>query len=93
MSLNQEIQQLVKTFRDTFPPELNTLAETGAGEISSLPIVENALKAGDKAPDFTLKNHSGEMRSLSDYLKAGAAGPDLLSRPVVPLLQLAVGHL
>jgi peroxiredoxin len=72
MSLNVEIQNLVKAFRTSFPPEINTLVETGAGEISAMPIVENALKAGDKAPDFTLKNHSGEMRSLSDYLKNGA---------------------
>lgn len=71
MSLNQQIQDLVKTFRASFPPELNALVEQGAGEISAMPIIENALKAGDKAPDFALKNYSGEARSLSDYLKAG----------------------
>lgn len=71
MSLNAQIQDLVKAFRTSFSPELNTLVETGAGEISSMPIVENALKAGDKAPDFALQNHSGEMRSLHDYLNAG----------------------
>lgn len=71
MSLNDQIQQLVKTFRTSFSPELNALVEQGAGEISALPIVENALKAGDKAPNFTLRTHSGELRSLTDYLKAG----------------------
>lgn len=71
MSLNEQIQDLVKAFRASFPPEVNTLVETGAGEISAMPIVEHALKAGDKAPDFTLKNHSGAARSLEDYLKAG----------------------
>lgn len=71
MSLNSEIQDLVKAFRTSFSPELNALVEQGAGEISAMPIVENALKAGDKAPDFTLKNYSGELRSLDGYLKAG----------------------
>lgn len=71
MSLNEQIQDLVKTFRASFPPELNALVEQGAGEISAMPIVENALKTGDEAPDFTLRNHSGELRSLNDYLKSG----------------------
>ncbi|WGS83900.1 peroxiredoxin-like family protein [Methylomonas sp. UP202] len=71
MSLNEQIQQLIQTFRETLPPELNTLIEQGAGEISSLPIIEKALKAGDKAPEFTLKNYDGVTRSLSDYLQNG----------------------
>lgn len=34
-------------------------------------IIENAKNVGDKAPDFTLKNATGESISLSDYLKKG----------------------
>jgi hypothetical protein len=60
MSLNDEIQNLVKAFRASFSPELNALVEQGAGEISAMPIVENALEAGDRAPDFSLRNHDGE---------------------------------
>lgn len=71
MSLNGEIQTLIQTFRSVFPPDLNMLVELGAGEISALPIIENALKAGDKAPDFTLKNYDGAARSLAGYLAAG----------------------
>lgn len=71
MSLNTQIQDLIQTFRKTLPPELNALVETGAGEISSLPIVEHALKAGDKAPAFSLHNYDGDTRSLADYLKDG----------------------
>lgn len=71
MSLNDQIQDLIKTFRTAFPQELNALVEQGAGEISAMPIVERALKAGDRAPNFTLKNYSGELRSLSGYLKSG----------------------
>ncbi|WP_159731756.1 peroxiredoxin-like family protein [Methylosinus sp. Ce-a6] len=71
MSLDLQIQSLIQTFRSTLPPELNALIELGAGEISALPIVENALKAGDRAPDFALQNYTGATRSLADYLKAG----------------------
>lgn len=71
MSLNQQIQQLIQTFRTTLPPELNSLIEQGAGEISALPIMEKALKIGDKAPDFALKNYDGTTRRLSDYLTNG----------------------
>lgn len=71
MSLNSEIQNLISTFRNTLPPELSGLIEQGAGEISALPIIENALKEGDMAPDFSLKNYNGMTRSLDDYLKIG----------------------
>lgn len=71
MSLNAQIQQTIQTFRKNLPEELNSLIEQGAGEISALSIVENALKVGDKAPDFTLKNYNGEERSLSNYLQNG----------------------
>lgn len=71
MSLNAQIQQLIQTFRSTLPSELNVLIEQGAGEISAMPIIENALKAGDKVPEFTLKNYNGMVRSLADYLETG----------------------
>lgn len=71
MLLNEQIQQLIQTYRKTLPPELNTLIEQGADEISALPIIEKALKVGDQAPEFTLKNYDGATRSLSNYLKNG----------------------
>lgn len=71
MSLTTDIQQLIQTFRTALPPELSALIETGAGEISALPIIENALKVGDKAPEFALRNYDGAERRLSDYLKSG----------------------
>lgn len=72
MSLNTQIQDTIKMFRENFPAELNALIEQGAGEISALSIIENALiKEGDKAPEFTLKNYDGVEKSLGDYLKEG----------------------
>jgi len=71
MALNAQIRETIQLFRDNFPPELSALIEQGAGEISALDIVEKALKRGDKAPDFTLKNRHGDSRSLSEYLNQG----------------------
>lgn len=71
MPLAEQIQDTIKALRDILPADLNRLIEEGAGEISALQIAENALKIGDKAPDFSLKNYNGEMRSLKNYLKDG----------------------
>lgn len=71
MSLNQQIQETIQLFRSSFPAEFNALIEQGAGEISALEIVENALKAGDKAPDFSLQDRHGNTRTLAEYLDKG----------------------
>lgn len=71
MSLNSEIRQTIQVFRDTLPAELNTMIEQGAGEISALDIVENALKTGDKAPDFTLSDRNGKSYSTKSLLNDG----------------------
>ncbi len=71
MPLNTKIQETIKVFRDTLPPELSGLIEQGAGEISALQIVENALSVGDKAPEFALENYDGEAQSLQGYLQDG----------------------
>jgi peroxiredoxin len=71
MLLNEEIQATIKTLRDSLPEDLSALIEQGAGEISAFQIAENALKVGDRAPDFTLENYDGEERSLKQYLQDG----------------------
>ncbi len=71
MKLNKQIRDTIQLFRDTLPPELGALIEQGAGEISALDIIENALKVGDSIPDFTLPTYKGESRSLGDYLDHG----------------------
>lgn len=69
--LNQKIRETIQAFRTSLPPELSALIEQGAGEISALDIVENALRPGDRVPDFALNYRAGEPRRLSSYLAAG----------------------
>jgi len=70
--LNQKIRETIKHLRETLPPELTSLLEQGAGEISALDIIERAKKPGDQMPSFTLKNQHGETRLLKDYLMTGS---------------------
>lgn len=74
--LNQRIRDTIQKFRGQLPPDLTALIEQGAGEISALDIIERALKPGDTAPAFSLKNQNGGQKSLSDYL---AEGPVVLT--------------
>ncbi len=74
--LNQRIRDTIQKFRGQLPPDLTALIEQGAGEISALDIIERALKPGDTAPAFSLKNQNGGQKSLSDYL---AQGPVVLT--------------
>jgi len=74
--LNQRIRDTIQKFRGQLPPDLTALIEQGAGEISALDIIERALKPGDTAPAFSLKNQNGGQKSLSDYL---AQGPIVLT--------------
>ena len=71
MSLNQDILNTIQTFRENFPPELTNLIEQGAGEISAMQIVENALNQGDKAPEFSLLDRKGQTHTLKNYLDNG----------------------
>ncbi len=74
--LNQRIRDTIQKFRGQLPPDLTALIEQGAGEISALDIIERALKPGDKAPAFSLKNQNGGQQRLSGYL---AQGPVVLT--------------
>lgn len=69
--LNQRIRDTIQKFRGQLPPDLTALIEQGAGEISALDIIERALKPGDKAPAFSLKNQNGEQKNLLEYLVQG----------------------
>jgi len=71
MTLNKNIRQTIQMVRDTLPPELNTMIEQGAGEISALEIAEKALKIGDKIPEFKLQDRNGESKSLNEYISEG----------------------
>ena len=69
--LNEQIRETIQIFRDTLPPEMTSLIEQGAGEISALDIIERALQRGDAAPSFELTSQNGEIKKLESYLEHG----------------------
>lgn len=69
--LNQQIREVIQQFRGALPAEMSALIEQGAGEISALDIVENALKPGSAVPDFALDNQHGVGKALAGYLGEG----------------------
>jgi len=69
--LNQKIRATIAMFREGLPPEQSALIEQGAGEISALAIVENALNVGQEAPEFQLLTYGGSTKTLADYLSVG----------------------
>ncbi|WP_262692743.1 peroxiredoxin-like family protein [Kordiimonas aestuarii] len=70
-TLNAKIRDAIQHFRGTLPPEITSLIEQGAGEISALDIVERALRPKMGVPGFELEKYGGGTGKLKDYLDRG----------------------
>lgn len=57
-------------------PERQAMYADGIKQVAESGIYDKALNVGDKAPDFTLKNHEGDPVTLSEVL---AEGPVVLT--------------
>ena len=74
MKLQEKLDAYKKSFLKTAPADAVAVMHRATRDLANSGIVEKAVKAGDRAPDFTLENTAGE--------KIGLAGL-LLKRPVV----------
>ena len=71
--LKQQIAEFQKERLPQIPAEIReVLFRTTEDQVKS-GIAANALKVGDRAPDFTLPNLHGETVTLSDLLGQGPA--------------------
>ena len=70
-SLQDELNEKRDAFNATAPEEKKKTYAEGIETVANSGVLENALQVGDKAPDFTLKNATGESVKLSEYLKKG----------------------
>ncbi|BCS87927.1 peroxiredoxin-like family protein [Pseudodesulfovibrio sediminis] len=50
--------------------DLNTMEQV-TQELKAMGVGDQALKDGEQVPDFTLRNHKGEARTLAGYCKDG----------------------
>lgn len=76
MSLKADIDNLIVKSSERIPPEIRGLMAADTERLKQSGIEDNSLKAGDKAPSFTLPNAKGEQVSSADQL---AKGPLVLS--------------
>ena len=76
MSLKKDIDNLIAQSSKRIPPEVQTLMAADTERLKQTDIEDNSLKAGDKAPSFTLPNAKGEQVSSADLL---VKGPVVLS--------------
>lgn len=70
-TLSNQLEQTAKAAQEKIPAKIMQQLQQGTAELKASGIENNALKVGDKAPDFTLLNQFGESRSLSSILTQG----------------------
>ena len=71
MTLTEQLQDFRAEFMAKVPAEIRTAMENADLDLAATNIINNAIKAGDTAPDFRLKNVNGEWLRLSEQLKKG----------------------
>ena len=72
MSLQHKLNAHKSKFQSTAPKEVLEIMHRATADLRDSEIMERALKVGDKAPRFSLKNAEGvEIRS-KDLLAKGA---------------------
>ncbi len=76
MSLKADIDNLIAKSSERIPPDIQNLMAADTERLKQSGIEDNSLKAGDKAPSFTLPNAKGDQVLSTDLL---AKGPVVLS--------------
>ena len=71
MSLTSELAAFRADFMDAAPPEIRDAMGRADLELAASGIAEQALKAGDLAPDFELPGVDGRTTRLSTLLRGG----------------------
>ena len=67
MSLKSDIEK----FKENVPEPLLVMARSEKKRLESSCLMDNCLKTGDPAPNFTLPNQNGELISLNQLLSEG----------------------
>ena len=71
MTLKEKIDAYKEGFKAKAPQEAQDLMHRATEALQNSPQMNNTVKVGDMAPDFTLKNTSGSEVSLSSLLDGG----------------------
>jgi len=71
MSLQDKLDEVKKQFESSAPPEALIVMHRATDDLLHSGIMENILKKGDRAPEFSLPNERGQMVSSSELLRKG----------------------
>lgn len=71
MNLTQELQDLRNQLRAKHPDDIKVVMDQATEDLVKSGITEQALKAGDKIPDFQLPNAVGQVVEIQELLKSG----------------------
>ncbi len=71
MKLQEKLDAFRKNFEKQVPPEALEIMHRATDDLRNSGIMDRAVKVGDRAPDFTLRNSSGREISLSRLLSKG----------------------
>jgi hypothetical protein len=69
LGLKDKLNQMKEGYKAKAPKEAQDVMRRAAEELKNSGIMERAVKVGDKAPDFTLKNTEGQDVSLHHLLE------------------------
>lgn len=73
MTLQESLDKLKTKIESNLPPETIKIMHQATKDLEDSGIGEGILKAGDKAPEFTLSNQEGKKISLKDLISKGPA--------------------
>jgi hypothetical protein len=71
MSLQDKLDSRRKNFESSAPPEKLTIMHRATNDLLHSGIMEQVLKAGDRAPDFSLPDERGHLIESLELLKKG----------------------
>ena len=76
MALSERLDAIREAAKTRIPPEARAVMERSVADLRDSGIMDRVAKVGQRAPDFTLPDHSGKDVRLSALL---ARGPVVLS--------------
>ena len=71
MSLNDQLEQMRQASWGKWPSQNRAIVERARDELAHSGLIEQGLKVGDEAPNFSLETPAGERIVLYDLLRSG----------------------
>ena len=71
MALQDTLDAMRSSFESKLPPEIVKTMHDATEELLQSGIMDRVLKVGDRIPQFSLPDHSGDMIGSADLLSKG----------------------